>query len=99
MLNLNEPCAIEDTSWIKPMRYIGIWWDMHMGNNTWYDGPKHGATTENAKRYIDFAAANGFDGVLVEGWNPTGAHPISRSPARMTTSTSRPSTTTPATKG
>lgn len=70
MLNLNEPCAIEDTSWIKPMRYIGIWWDMHMGNNTWYDGPKHGATTENTKRYIDFAAANGFDGVLVEGWNP-----------------------------
>ncbi len=69
MLNLNEPCAIEDTSWIKPMRYIGVWWSYHMHKNTWYDGPKHGATTENVMRYMDFAAKNGFGGVLVEGWN------------------------------
>lgn len=69
MLNLNEPCKIEDTSWIKPMRYIGIWWDYHMKNSTWEAGPRHGATTENTKRYMDFAAANGFGGVLVEGWN------------------------------
>lgn len=69
MLNLNEPCKIEDTSWIKPMKYIGVWWSYHLHKNTWYDGPKHGATTENVLRYMDFAAANGFDGVLVEGWN------------------------------
>ncbi len=85
ILNLNEPCKIEDTSWIKPMKYIGIWWEMHVGKSTWdYAGSqnaqnvltkdlipsgKHGANTENTKRYIDFAAKNGFDGVLVEGWN------------------------------
>ena len=69
MLNLNKPCKIEDTSWIKPGRYIGIWWGMHMEKYTWYQGPKHGATTENTKRYIDFAAEHGFSGVLVEGWN------------------------------
>jgi len=69
MLNLNEPNKIEDTSWIKPGRYIGIWWDMHMKNNTWDMGPKHGATTKNTMRYIDFAAKHGFSGVLVEGWN------------------------------
>lgn len=69
MLNLNEPCKIEDTSWIEPGRYIGIWWGMHMKDWTWGQGPKHGATTENTKRYIDFAAANGYSGVLVEGWN------------------------------
>lgn len=69
MLNLNEPCAIEDTSWIEPQRYIGIWWGMHRKSYTWEQGPKHGATTENTKRYMDFAAANGFGGVLVEGWN------------------------------
>ncbi|MFI3240638.1 MAG: glycoside hydrolase family 97 catalytic domain-containing protein, partial [Bacteroidales bacterium] len=69
MLNLNEPCKIEDTSWIKPMRYIGVWWSYHMHKNTWYDGPKHGATTENVLRYMEFAAKNNFDGVLVEGWN------------------------------
>lgn len=69
MLNLNEPSQIEDVSWIKPGRYIGIWWDIHLGKYTWSSGPKHGATTENTKRYIDFAAANGFSGVLVEGWN------------------------------
>lgn len=85
ILNLNEPSKIEDTSWIKPMKYVGIWWEMHVGNSTWdYAGSqnattdfgtklassgRHGATTENTKRYIDFAAKNGFDGVLVEGWN------------------------------
>jgi alpha-glucosidase len=56
-------------SWIKPMKYVGIWWGMHINTMTWSSGPKHGATTENTKRYIDFAAANGFGGVLVEGWN------------------------------
>lgn len=69
MLNLNEPCKIEDTSWIKPMRYIGIWWAYHMEKNTWSAGPRHGATTANTKRYMDFAAKHGFGGVLVEGWN------------------------------
>ena len=69
MLNLNEPCAIEDVSWIKPGRYIGIWWGMHRRNETWHMGPKHGATTENMKKYIDFAAANGYPAVLAEGWN------------------------------
>ena len=67
--NLNEPCKIEDTSWIRPGRYVGIWWGMHMKDYTWCSGEKHGATTENAKRYIDFAAKNGYSGVLVEGWN------------------------------
>ncbi len=85
ILNLNEPCKIDDTSFIKPMKYVGIWWEMHVGKSTWdYAGSqnaqnaadgslkpsgKHGATTENTKKYIDFAAKNGFDGVLVEGWN------------------------------
>lgn len=68
-LNLNEPCKIEDLSWIEPGRYIGIWWGMHMKDYTWEMGPKHGATTDNTKRYIDFAAKHGFKGVLVEGWN------------------------------
>ncbi|MDQ3951140.1 MAG: glycoside hydrolase family 97 N-terminal domain-containing protein, partial [Gemmatimonadota bacterium] len=68
-LNLNPPSAIQNTSWIKPMKYVGIWWGMHINTMTWSSGPKHGATTANAKRYIDFAAANGFGGVLVEGWN------------------------------
>ena len=67
-LNLNEPCKI-DTSWLDTGRYIGIWWGMHMTDYTWSQGPKHGATTENTKRYIDFAARHGFKGVLVEGWN------------------------------
>ena len=67
-LNLNEPCRI-DTSWLETGRYIGIWWGMHMGKYTWEKGPRHGATTENTKRYIDFAAQHGFKGVLVEGWN------------------------------
>lgn len=69
MLNLNEPSKITDTSWIQPGRYIGIWWGMHMKAYTWEKGPKHGATTANTMRYIDFAAAHGFSGVLVEGWN------------------------------
>ncbi|MEZ4802962.1 MAG: glycoside hydrolase family 97 protein [Gelidibacter sp.] len=85
ILNLNEPSKIGDTSWIKPMKYVGIWWEMHVGKSTWdYAGSqnaqnagtgnmiptgKHGATTENTKHYIDFAAKHGFDGVLVEGWN------------------------------
>jgi alpha-glucosidase len=68
-LNLNPPSEIEDTDWIRPMKYVGIWWGMHIGTMSWGSGPTHGATTENAKRYIDFAAANGFGGVLVEGWN------------------------------
>ncbi len=68
-LNLNPPNALDSTDWIHPMKYVGIWWGMHIGVMTWGSGPKHGATTENTKRYIDFAAANGFGGVLVEGWN------------------------------
>jgi alpha-glucosidase len=69
ILNLNEPNKIGDVSWFKPMKYVGIWWEMHLDKSTWNSGPKHGATTANAKRYIDFAAKNGFHGMLVEGWN------------------------------
>jgi hypothetical protein len=87
ILNLNAPSVIEDVSWIKPVKYIGIWWDMHVGTATWnYSDEnninlettnwqnlpangKHGATTERAKYCIDFAAENGFDAVLIEGWN------------------------------
>lgn len=69
MLNLNEPCQIEDTSWIQPMKFMGIWWGMHLKSQTWFEGPKHGATTQNAKRYIDFAADHHIGGLLVEGWN------------------------------
>ena len=68
-LNLNPPSVLDDVSWIHPMKYVGIWWGMHIGVNTWASGPRHGATTENTRRYLDFAAANGFGGVLVEGWN------------------------------
>jgi alpha-glucosidase len=68
-LNLNPPSALASTDWITPMKYVGIWWGMHINTMTWSSGPKHGATTENTKRYIDFAAANGLGGVLVEGWN------------------------------
>jgi len=68
-LNLNPPNVLPDVGWIKPMKYVGIWWGMHIGTNTWSSGAKHGATTANTKRYIDFAAANGIGGVLVEGWN------------------------------
>ena len=88
VLNLNEPCKIEDTSWIKPMKYVGVWWEMITGKGDWsytWDFPsihigktdystakphgRHSANTANVKRYIDFAAKYGFDGVLVEGWN------------------------------
>ncbi|MDO8341874.1 MAG: glycoside hydrolase family 97 catalytic domain-containing protein [Cellvibrio sp.] len=69
ILNLNEPNKLGDVSWVKPGKYIGIWWGMHVNKNTWGSGPKHGATTENTKAYMDFAAQYGFDGVLVEGWN------------------------------
>lgn len=69
MLNLNEPCRLTDTSWIEPGKYLGIWWSIHKKQATWETGPRHGATTQNVKRYIDFAAAHGFQGVLSEGWN------------------------------
>lgn len=84
ILNLNDPCAIADPSFIKPTKYVGIWWEMHVGVSSWdfagtqdgtYDkagltpSGKHGATTARTKQYIDFAAKHGFDGVLVEGWN------------------------------
>ena len=69
MLNLNEPNRLGDVSWIKPGRYIGIWWAIHMEKYTWKAGPTHGAKTENVLRYIDFAAKHKFSGVLVEGWN------------------------------
>jgi alpha-glucosidase len=69
ILNLNEPNKLGDVSWVQPYKYVGIWWGMHLGTHTWSSGPKHGATTAETKRYIDFAAANGFRGVLVEGWN------------------------------
>jgi hypothetical protein len=87
-LNLNDPCKIEDTSWIKPIKYVGVWWEMISGKSSWsytdefpsvqlgvtdFSKAKpngtHGANNENVKKYIDFAAANGFGGVLVEGWN------------------------------
>ncbi|MDB4909104.1 MAG: hypothetical protein JWO05_3888 [Gemmatimonadetes bacterium] len=68
-LKLNPPSRIANTAWIAPMKYDGIWWGMHLNTFTWGEGPKHGATTANTKRYIDFAAANGLKGVLVEGWN------------------------------
>ena len=68
-LKLNPPSMIADTRWIQPMKYVGIWWGMHLNTMTWSSGPKHGATTANTRKYIDFAAANGFKGVLVEGWN------------------------------
>ena len=68
-LKLNPPSRIPNTSWITPMKYDGIWWGMHINVYTWSQGPKHGATTANAERYIDFAAVNGLRGTLVEGWN------------------------------
>ena len=88
ILNLNEPCALEDVSWIHPVKYMGVWWEMISGKSTWnytndfpsvklgqtdYEHAKpngtHGANNANVRRYIDFAAANGFDGLLIEGWN------------------------------
>tara|TARA_B100000686_G_scaffold111291_1_gene118588 strand:+ start:42484 stop:44850 length:2367 start_codon:yes stop_codon:yes gene_type:complete len=67
-LNCNEPSKIEDTSWIKPSKYIGIWWGMIIGKWTWSEGFRHGATNERSKKYIDFASKHGFDEVLIEGW-------------------------------
>ena len=88
ILNLNEPCVYEDVSWIKPVKYVGVWWEMITGKSSWSytdelahvelgvtdyskvtPNGKHGATNENVRRYIDFAAEHGFDQVLVEGWN------------------------------
>jgi len=84
ILNLNEPNKIANPSFIKPQKMVGVWWEMHVGKSTWdYAGTqnasttgveakpsgKHGATTANVKRYIDFAAQHGIEGVLVEGWN------------------------------
>ena len=69
ILNLNEPNKLGDMSWVKPGKYVGIWWGMHINETTWGSGEKHGATTKNTKYYMDFAAEYGFDGVLVEGWN------------------------------
>lgn len=70
IINLNEPNKLEDVSWIKPMKYVGIWWEMHLGKSTWdMQSGRHGATTENTKRHIDFAAENNIQAVLVEGWN------------------------------
>lgn len=69
ILNLNEPCILETTDWIKPVKYVGIWWGMHLGIETWKMDERHGATTANAKKYIDFAHANNIQAVLYEGWN------------------------------
>jgi alpha-glucosidase len=73
ILNLNDPCAIcrGDTSWIEPGKYVGVWWEIHKGQSEWATGTAlpHGATTENVKRYIDFAARHGAEHVLAEGWN------------------------------
>jgi alpha-glucosidase len=68
-LNLNEPNTLGDVSWVKPMKYVGVWWEMHLELKSWASGPKHGATNENVRKHIDFAAKHGFGGVLVEGWN------------------------------
>jgi alpha-glucosidase len=68
-LNLNEPNKLGDVSWVRPGKYVGIWWGMHLGTHTWASGERHGATTGETRRYIDFAAKHGFRGVLVEGWN------------------------------
>ncbi|MDH3528301.1 MAG: glycoside hydrolase family 97 protein [Acidobacteriota bacterium] len=87
ILNLNEPTKLRDTNWIRPQKFIGIWWELHVNKSSWNysdtnnikidevdwktlkPNGRHGATTENTKRYIDFAAKNGIDSVLVEGWN------------------------------
>lgn len=69
MLNLNEPCAIADPSFCKPMKYLGVWWEMHLFKTYWYKCDRHGANTANVEKYIDFAAEHGIPGVLVEGWN------------------------------
>ncbi|WP_260483441.1 glycoside hydrolase family 97 protein [Sphingomicrobium flavum] len=69
-LNLNEPNKLADIGdWFTPHKYVGVWWSLHLDEESWGSGEKHGATTPNVKRYIDFAAEHGFAGVLVEGWN------------------------------
>ena len=75
IVNLNEPNRLGDVSWFTPQKYVGIWWEMHLAKSGWdLAGGKHGATTANAKRYIDFAAANNITGLLVEGWNTGWEH-------------------------
>ncbi|WP_282784338.1 glycoside hydrolase family 97 protein [Phaeodactylibacter xiamenensis] len=75
IVNLNEPNQLGDVEWFKPTKYVGIWWEMHLGKSSWdMASGKHGATTENAKRYIDFAAENNIGAVLVEGWNTGWEH-------------------------
>jgi alpha-glucosidase len=69
MLNLNAPNKLGDVSYFRPSKYVGVWWEMHLGTAGWGSTPRPGATTANVKRYIDFAAKNGIPGVLVEGWN------------------------------
>ena len=69
ILNLNEPNKLGDVSWFKPGKFVGVWWSLHLDEQSWGTGPKHGATTETTRKYIDFAAKYGFRGVLVEGWN------------------------------
>ena len=69
ILNLNEPNKLGDVSWVIPRKYVGIWWGMHLETQSWASGPKHGATTANALKLIDFAAKNKIPGMLVEGWN------------------------------
>ncbi len=69
ILNLNEPNKLGDVSWVVPRKYVGIWWGMHLDTQSWASGPKHGATTANALKLIDFASKNGIPGMLVEGWN------------------------------
>jgi alpha-glucosidase len=69
ILNLNEPNRLGDVSWVRPTKYVGVWWEMHLDRSTWASGPRHGANNANVRRHIDFAARNGFDAVLVEGWN------------------------------
>ena len=69
ILNLNQPNVLGDVSWVRPRKYVGIWWGMHLDTQSWASGPKHGATTAYGKRMVDFAAKNGFTGLLVEGWN------------------------------
>lgn len=69
ILNLNAPSKLEDTGWIKPGKYAGIWWELHLGRSTWASGERHGANNANVMRMLDFAAENCCDGVLVEGWN------------------------------
>lgn len=71
MLNLNEPSKIKDTSWVKPTKFMGIWWAMFVGYFTWGSGERHGASTTNALRYINAAKRLGISGLLIEGWNET----------------------------